>query len=890
MLRLWRWGHVAASTRLVVSRRWKTKKATKRVGAPGQDDASRELHASLKKYFGFEQFREHQEECISAVLKGRDAAAFWATGSGKSLCYQLPPLHTGKTAFVVTPLISLMQDQVTKLNATVGQGVDEIACFLGSSQSSRQVERDAFSGKYRLVYLTPEYFVGAANPAIQLLANHGEISLIAVDEAHCVSQWGYDFRPEFMQIGDMRPEGVPILALTATAVPRCRADVIEQLRMKEPVRYVTSFDRPNLQLNCVRKRGTNFDLNFLTSEIRAEKKKGEVGSTLVYVPTRADAERITDALSDATGLECLTYHGGMALPERQHTHLEFLTGDIRLVVATIAFGMGIDKPDIRRVVHLGAPKTFEEYIQQIGRAGRDGLPSKCYFVATDSDFTRFFSDFYTGKLPETAKESVLKSTEALRRFHSDPTACRRRLLLEFLGESPTFGDRCGECDNCRTVQSLQEKGEDLHRNLRALAKPVMMLVAKGPCTWTTIQKVLFSGGLPPRMIAPAIAAQARELFDALPAIQRSPIVIKDILAALTDSDTPLLARRKSMMKSRSGRGFSAYEEFLITQDGVNILETEGAPIILAVPHSLHQAEDQSQSARKRLMDELSARGVDVGKVPAAELADGDGPTLTVALKWARSLSALTPNMVKRLEGLLNELTVWRDAAAHLHGTAPGSLLPDHMLKRIALARPTSMAVLSEVGVRVSKAEEIIEIVAKHFPSQNEQSQPEDRLKLPEGMWKAEEQWVHAKPWRVFKSGKVSSAEESYRRWTNGEDVEVIAMSRDDGGLIQVHTVVSHIWQALLLGQPVDLSRIPSRYIPSKSQWVALDIAATAIDLDNEGARDKDRDRFLARDLVLKVAGSPEAFDEISVEERSRWYDAARGYMVLKRARVPVEIA
>ena len=464
------------------------------------------LSGTLQRYYGFDDFREGQREVVEAVLRGRDAAVFWATGQGKSLCYQVPALHTGRTAVVVSPLISLMQDQCSRLNA-LGAGPlagRQVATYLGASQADPTAEARALRGELLLLYVTPEKLESGgfltALAALHASKPGGGLCLVAVDEAHCVSSWGHDFRPAFRSIGNVRRtaglERVPLIALTATAVPRVQADVIAQLGLRDPHVALLSFDRPNLAIAVRRKPptgGFGAALAPLVAELRT---KPHGNSTIVYAPTRNQVDEVAAHLARSlagTAVVVAPYHAGHSPADREDAHNGFLVGAVQVIVATVAFGMGIDKPDTRRVVHWGTPKTVEEYYQQIGRAGRDGLRGECLMFANDSDFCRYDSDFYTKELGAEAKAATLQSLNALRRFAMDTVRCRRAALLEFFEEVPSFGERCGTCDNC---VAAKEHAGDTERDFGPEARVVLLAVgAQRNATMTHITTLVGGGRL-----------------------------------------------------------------------------------------------------------------------------------------------------------------------------------------------------------------------------------------------------------------------------------------------------------------------------------------------------------------------------------------------------------
>ncbi|KAL7847141.1 hypothetical protein SRHO_G00221210 [Serrasalmus rhombeus] len=407
----------------------------------------------LKMFFGHHNFKPVQWKVIQSVIQERrDNLVVMATGYGKSLCFQFPPVYCLNISVVISPLIALMEDQVLQLNMS-----NIPACFLGSAQT-QNVFADLKKGIFRVVYMTPEFCSGNISLLEQLNRSIG-LSLIAVDEAHCISHWGHDFRGAYRDLGILKrclPD-VPIVALTATASPSIRDDIVRSLRLVNPLITCTSFDRPNLYLDVDRKSG---DIIKDLKRFLVKKNGGDYefeGATIVYCQSKKEAERVTAALYKL-GVRCGVYHAGLGIKQRRETQYQFMRDEIQCVVATVAFGMGINKPDIRKVIHYGAPKEMESYYQEIGRAGRDGLPSACHvlWMPTDMALNRFLlnqtkSDRFRGyKLEMMAKmEKYLNSTK-----------CRRKSILSHFEDKQlrkvTSGilgtSKC--CDNCKFGTTL----------------------------------------------------------------------------------------------------------------------------------------------------------------------------------------------------------------------------------------------------------------------------------------------------------------------------------------------------------------------------------------------------------------------------------------------------
>ena len=403
----------------------------------------------LKQYFGFTSFRPLQEEIIRDSLAGRDVFALLPTGGGKSLCFQLPALARDGLTVVVSPLIALMKDQVDALQAS---GI--AATFLNSSlaaDESRKRLRGLHQGEYRLLYAAPERMM--LSGFLEDL-QRWNVRLIAVDEAHCISEWGHDFRPEYRQISDLRKlfPDVPFMALTATATSRVREDIVKHLKLREPKCYVASFNRPNLTYHVIPK---NKPYDQLLQFLRARPKE----SGIVYCQSRKSAERVAANLTE-DGVKARPYHAGLTPKERTEHQELFLRDDVRVICATIAFGMGINKPNVRFVVHYDLPKNIEGYYQETGRAGRDGLPSECVLLFSAGDVVK-----QTGFIDEKTDPQEQKiAREQLHQMvhYAECGGCRRVELLRYFGEefdagvsseksairNPQSEINCGACDNC----------------------------------------------------------------------------------------------------------------------------------------------------------------------------------------------------------------------------------------------------------------------------------------------------------------------------------------------------------------------------------------------------------------------------------------------------------
>lgn len=397
-----------------------------------------DLREALQQYFGYSSFRGPQEEIIRVLLSGKSVMVIMPTGAGKSLCYQLPALLMPGTALVISPLIALMKNQVDQM-----QAYDIPAVFLNSSLSKREyeeVKRSCLRGEVKLLYVAPETLL---TEHFQEFLHQLKVSFVAVDEAHCISEWGHDFRPEYRRIRHALRDlpQIPIIALTATATPRVQRDILENLEMLDAVVFRTSFNRPNLYYQITPKRSQQATLKEIVQYIRS--RPGQSG--IVYCHSRRRVEEVASTLQ-ANGIRALPYHAGMDSHTRNRNQDAFLNEEVQVIVATIAFGMGIDKPDVRFVIHYDVPKSIENYYQETGRAGRDGLPSDCILYYDYNDIIKL--DRFLKDKPASEREAIVFLLQEMAYF-CESGQCRRKFLLQYFGETYET-DKCGGmCDNCR---------------------------------------------------------------------------------------------------------------------------------------------------------------------------------------------------------------------------------------------------------------------------------------------------------------------------------------------------------------------------------------------------------------------------------------------------------
>ncbi|KFR01889.1 Werner syndrome ATP-dependent helicase, partial [Nipponia nippon] len=776
--------------------------------------------ACLKTYFGHSSFKPVQWKVINSLLEERrDNLVVMATGYGKSLCYQFPPVYTGNTAIVISPLISLMEDQVLQLTMS---GIP--ACLLGSAQS-KNMKECIKAGQYRVIYMTPEFCSGN----LQLLQDLDQsigITLLAVDEAHCISEWGHDFRYSFRSLGTLKKALplVPIVALTATASPSIREDIVCCLNLKNPQVTCTSFDRPNLYLEVGQQSGDILrDLKqFLTRKGSTSAYEFE-GPTIIYCRSRRATEQVVSELIKLS-VACGAYHAGMGIKQRRDTHHQFMRDEIQCVVATVAFGMGINKADIRMVIHYGAPKEMESYYQEIGRAGRDGLPASCHvlWTVTDLAFNRHLLNEIRNEEFRMYKLKMLAKIEKYLMSNS----CRRKIILSHFEDkqlrkvsSGIMGtEEC--CDNCRSRASSFAVSSDSEGGLQDFGKQAYQLLS-------------------------AVSALEEKFGTKVPILflrgsssQRLPSKYRRHPLFGSGKDWPenwwkLLCQQLIMegfLKEVSGHSNFA-TTCMLTQKGRNwLLKAGSASNVSLLLQSSEDLNLQRPPRSSRALPVLSTqRSPDLKGTTQSPVKQVRMPITPLALPERspmksplKSPEPVVSSQEKELEtALYGKLLTARQKVANEKAIPPAVLATNKILVEMARIRPTSVENVKRIdGVSEAKSTMLVPLLAeiKDFCQVN--GLQTDTFPASESKDQKE-----ASPWKCTRALSPSEHVTYVLFQEKNLSMRTISETRS----LRLSEVGTHLLQAMKAGYPVNLER--AGLTPQVQQIISDVIRNPPIDSD-----------------------------------------------------------
>lgn len=622
----------------------------------------------LRQNFGHSNFKDLQWKIIRSVLEeAQDQCVVMATGYGKSLCYQFPPVFLNKTALVISPLIALMEDQVMALEVA-----NIPATFLGGSQGKKSAIYDGIkANQYRVVYLTPE-FVDKSGDMIENLFSPQNLCLIAIDEAHCVSQWGHDFRAAYRYLHRLRDTfpSIPILALTATATDQVIKDMEKSLKLRRCQVVKTSFDRPNLYIEIRPKTDPWNDLNIITSYDEATGARSVKGSTIIYCPTKKEVDNITDVLAKQ-GLNVRSYHAGMSMKQRETSHKEFIRDQCDAIVCTVAFGMGINKPDVRRVIHYGAPKDMESYYQEMGRAGRDGQPASVMVFYGTGDFAT-----HRHLLLDIKNEVWLKHrmdmVHQMEVFLGKKKSCRRADILAHFGQTLDTVRSTKCCDNCtqsllstprdQTCASEEDELVDFTQDAR------LILEAVSQCGG------VYGLGIPCAVLKGVSDKTVKEYLTRLPIFGQGKNKSKTYWMALGRS---LMAQGYIGQKAVLGGQFK-YSTCHIAPKGSKFLRDPTAEF-KQIPTKELRAPDVRQK-------QPDFRDTYPSQEPSEDW-----------LSKSKESSA-------KIEDIHLKLVQLRSTLATKLGLAPYMVLPEETLQQLSLIRPSSVDKMEKLGIPRAKIE------------------------------------------------------------------------------------------------------------------------------------------------------------------------------------------
>lgn len=770
------------------------------------------LDRALKHFFGYDSFRPGQREIIASALKQQDLLIVMPTGGGKSLCFQLPALLKPGVTVVVSPLIALMQDQVEALrNNGIG------ATFLNSTlslQEMRKREQAIVQGKIKLLYVAPERLLSPRfEPLLQMLYYQVGINAFAIDEAHCVSEWGHDFRPEYRQLQLLRHRcpDVPMMALTATATQRVRQDIIEQLALKDAKVHIASFNRPNLYYDVLPKdRGSYPKLLRLIRQSN--------GSGIIYCLSRRQVDELAFRLQ-RDGIDALPYHAGMSDEERSVNQTRFIRDDVPIIVATIAFGMGINKPDVRFVVHYNLPRNIESYYQESGRAGRDGEPAQCTLFFSYGDLKTI--EYIIDKKADPAEQRIARQQLRQMVNYAEGTDCRRTIQLGYFGER--FAGNCANCDNCKNPQPTEDWTIEAMKFLSCVARckerfgmNYIIDVLRG----SKSQKVLRYGH--DRLSTYGIGTDKTK--DEWKMLGRS-LIHQGLLAETTDGFSVLKLNSASwevMRKQRSVQIAVRRKESTLSMDqrASKMAEVEMLLMMLrklrkeiadeqsVAPYMIFQDSTLKLMAHQRpqtLSEFSEISGVVDYKV------EQYGDRFVEAIQsyceqqgWSRSPDAREAQTEdsEPVEALFEQLRILRREIADERAIAAFLVFPNSTLRQMAQQRPQTLAQLSQIsGVGKQKLADYGDLFLAEIQAFCQANDLSAAIAPPDADIRTEPSYTQLQTLELHQQG-MSVAE--------------IAETRN----IRPRTIIRHLSELIEMNQPVDLDRL----VPPERQgqiWKAL---------------------------------------------------------------------